>query len=63
MHEVVTEFSYVDYVLVSVGMGFLVEGTRLGLSGIYSSWVCCPLRYVWTVVIWCYVARIFPIAC
>jgi hypothetical protein len=51
MHWVVVEFSYVDCVLVSVVMGFLVKVIRLGLSGVCSSWLCCPLRYVWIVAI------------
>jgi len=51
MHRVVTEFSYVDFALVSVVTGFFVEIIRLGLSGVCSSWICCPLRYVRTVAI------------
>jgi hypothetical protein len=52
---------YVDCMLVSVDMGFLVEVIRLGLSSICSSWICCPLRYVWIVAVQCYITRISPI--
>jgi len=37
MHRVVIEFSYVDCVLVSVNMGFLVEVIRFGLSGVFTT--------------------------
>jgi hypothetical protein len=57
MYQVVIELSYVDYVLVPVDAGFLVEVIRLGLWGIYSSWICCHLRCVWIVAIRCFVAR------
>jgi hypothetical protein len=63
MHRVVIEFLYVDCVLVSVDMSFLVEVIRLGLLGICSSWICCPLRCVWLVAVQGYVVRIYPIAC
>jgi hypothetical protein len=61
MHRVVIEFSHVDCILVSVDMGFFVEVIHLGLSGICSSWICCPLRYVWIIAVQCYIARTYPI--
>jgi len=57
MLQVVTELSYVDCLLVPVDAGFLVEVIRLGLWGIYVSWICCHLRCVWIVAIRCFVAR------
>jgi len=32
--------------LIPADRGFLVEVIRIGLLGICSSWVCCPLRFV-----------------
>jgi len=56
-HQVVTELSYADEVLVPVDAGFLVEVIRLELWCIYSSWICCHLRCVWIVAIRCFVDR------
>jgi hypothetical protein len=57
MYQVFTELSYVDYVLVPVDAGFLVEVFRLGLQGIYSSWSCRHLRCVWIVAVRRFVDR------
>jgi hypothetical protein len=57
IYKVVIELSYVDYVLVPVDAGFLVEVIHFGLWGIYYSCICCHLWYVWIVAIRCSVAR------
>ena len=57
MPPFVIELSYVDYTLVIVNVGFLAKVIRLGLWGIYSSWICCHPRCVWIVAIRRFVAR------
>jgi len=63
MHRFVIEFSYVDCVLVSVVMGFFVEVFRLGVSGICSSWICCPLRYSYYSYLSYYLSVVSVVCC